>query len=72
MSEPPPQARDERPLTVAVRGFAREALEQESKRLGVPVEDLVGFAVLYYLADIDSGRVARRIPDGGPYAAPLP
>ena len=48
-------------MTVKLDGFAWDAIEQESARTGVPVEDLVGFAVVYYLADIDSGRLARRI-----------
>jgi hypothetical protein len=51
----------ERSLTVRLDGFAWEALEQESARLGVPVEELITFSVLYYLADIDSGRIARQI-----------
>ena len=59
----------ERALSVRLEGFACEAAEQESARLGVPVEDLVGFAVLYYLADVDSGRIARRI-SGGAYPSP--
>ncbi len=42
-------------------GLAREVIEEESARMGVPVEDLVAFATLYYLADVDSGRIARRI-----------
>jgi hypothetical protein len=50
-----------RELSVRLDGFALEALEQESARLGVPVEELASFAVLYYLADVDSGRIARRI-----------
>jgi len=53
-------------VTVRLEGFAWEAIEQESARTGVPVEDLMGFAVMYYLADVDSGRVARRIARG-PY-----
>jgi hypothetical protein len=44
-------------------GFAWEAVEEESDRLGVSVEELARFSVLYYLADLDSGRIARRIPD---------
>jgi hypothetical protein len=37
----------------------------------VAVEDFIAFATLYYLADIDSGRVARQIsrspyPDTSP------
>lgn len=41
--------------------FAREAVEQESTRLGVSAEEVMTFAVLYYLADLDSGRIAREI-----------
>lgn len=52
----------ERSLTVRLEGFAWEALEQESARLGVSVQQLITFSVLYYLADIDSGRIARQIP----------
>jgi hypothetical protein len=48
-------------LVVRLRGFAREAVEQESARLGVSVEELAVFALNYYLADVDSGRIARRI-----------
>jgi hypothetical protein len=52
----------ERSLTARLDGFAWQALEQESARLGVPVEEMITFSVLYYLADIDSGRIARQIP----------
>jgi len=51
----------ERNLSVPMDGFAWEAVQEESSRLGVSVEELVAFSVLYYLADVDSGRVARRI-----------
>jgi hypothetical protein len=51
----------ERGLEVSLEGFAWEALERESERSGVPVEELVAFAVLYYLADLDSGRIARQV-----------
>jgi hypothetical protein len=59
-------------VTVAMGSFAWEALEHESVETGVPVEDLVAFAVMYYLADLDSGRIARRIarspyPEAGSY-----
>jgi hypothetical protein len=60
-------ASDERSLTLRMDRFAWETIEQESARLGVPVEQLVAFAAMYYLADVDSGRVARRI-DASPYA----
>lgn len=51
----------ERSLSVPMGGFAWEAVQEESARLGVSVEELVAFSVLYYLADVDSGRVARRV-----------
>ncbi len=64
-----------RSVSVPLTGFAWEAIEQESARLGVPVHELVSFAVLYYLADVDSGRIARRIsrspyPDAAPAEDP--
>ncbi len=41
---------------------ATDALAAEAKRLGVSTEELANFSVLYYLADLDSGRIARTIP----------
>jgi hypothetical protein len=49
-------------LTLHLEGFAQEALAQESARLGVSDEELASFSVLYYLADLDSGRMARQMP----------
>ena len=48
-------------VSLQLDGFAREALEQEATRLGVSPEEVMTFAVLYYLADLDSGRIAREI-----------
>ena len=48
-------------LTLNLDEFAYRTIEQESVRMGVSVEELSIFAVLYYLADLDSGRIARRI-----------
>lgn len=48
-----------RDVRLDLAGFAWEALEQEAGRNGLSVEELVGFSVLYYLADCDSGRIAR-------------
>jgi hypothetical protein len=42
-------------------GFAAEAIDEEADRLGISIEELVSFSVLYYLADLDSGRIARQI-----------
>lgn len=47
---------------VRVEGFAHDALIEESSQLGVPADELAVFAILYYLADLDSDRIARRIP----------
>jgi len=51
-----------RSLTLHMDRFAWEALEDESAQQGVSVEELVSFSILYYLADSDSGRIARRLP----------
>jgi hypothetical protein len=59
---------DGRTVPVQLEGFAAEAINQEAKRLGVSFDDLVNFSVLYYLADVDSGRIARQIVTS-PYTA---
>jgi hypothetical protein len=48
-------------VNLRVSGFAWEAIERESTSQGCTVEELVAFAVMYYLADADSGRIARQI-----------
>lgn len=48
-------------VNLRLSGFAWEAIEQESARQGCTVQELVAFAVMYYLADADSGRIARQI-----------
>ena len=40
--------------------YARERLEREALAQGLPVEDLVRHAVMYYFADLDNGRPAAR------------
>jgi len=59
---------DGRTVPVRLEGFAAEAIDREAERLGVSFEDLVNFSVLYYLADVDSGRIARQIVTS-PYMA---
>ena len=49
-------------VTLRLDEFAYRTIEEESVKMGVSVEELTTFAVLYYLADLDSGRIARRIP----------
>jgi hypothetical protein len=41
-------------------------LEQEAKRQQVSVERLLEHAIVYFLADLDAGRVERRMLDDGP------
>jgi hypothetical protein len=49
-----------RKLALRMDEFAWEALQHESTRLKVSEEELIAFAVMYYLADVDSGsRTAR-------------
>jgi hypothetical protein len=48
-------------ITLRIGGFVRDLIEVEALQLGVSAEELVRFSVLYYLADLDSGRVARDI-----------
>lgn len=52
---------DERTLALQLDDFAWEALREEAAKQGVPAEDLASFAVLYYLADADSGRISRQV-----------
>lgn len=49
-------------LELPLDPFLARALRQECERLSVSAKQLVEFAIAYYLADLDSGRVARRIP----------
>jgi hypothetical protein len=51
----------ERKLTLRLRGFAWETLEEEATRGGLTAEELIAFSVLYYLADVDSGRISRQV-----------
>lgn len=57
-----PNSRVLHQLKLDLDSFTHEALEREAARLGITVEELARFAVLYYLADHDSGRIARRLP----------
>jgi hypothetical protein len=61
-----------RSLTLELQAFAWEALGEECAKLGMAIEELVSFSVLYYLADRDSGRIARRLPTRGAPPEPNP
>lgn len=66
MSKPTPDSQESasarRHLSVELDELAWGALLEEAQAMGLSVEELGSFAVLYYLADRDSGRIARRIP----------
>jgi hypothetical protein len=47
-------------VTLRLDGFAWQELERESARQEMDPSELASFAILYYLADADSGRIARR------------
>jgi hypothetical protein len=64
-----PQDSRSRSVEVSLGEFAWEALDAESARLGVELRELLEFALLYYLADVDSGRIARRM-HGSPAPPP--
>jgi len=49
-------------LTLQLDGFAWETIAEQSAQMGVSVEELATHAIMYYVADLDSGRIARRIP----------
>lgn len=53
---------ERRTLVLELDTFAWEALAEQSAELAVPVDELVAFSVLYYLADHDSQRISRRLP----------
>ena len=53
------EAGEHRDLRLNLGGFAWEAIRDAAADEGVTVEELVTFSVLYYLADCDSGRIAR-------------
>lgn len=59
-----------RDVKLELRTPAWKALEDEATKLSMSIEELVGFSVLYYLADRDSGRIARGIPATPNQAAP--
>jgi hypothetical protein len=64
-SQPADRERDDRGsrrLSLDLDAFAWEALVEQSDELGVSMEELASFSVLYYIADLDSRRIARRIP----------
>lgn len=48
-------------MTLRLERFAWETLDEEAAREGLTLEELITFSTLYYLADVDSKRISRRI-----------
>jgi hypothetical protein len=65
-SQHPASGTKVRRLSLEMDAFGWSELELQSRQLGVSESELVRFAVMYYLADVDSGRVARTLVDGPP------
>lgn len=59
---PQPAVDAARSVELELDVFGREMLESQCAELGVSESELVRYALLYYLADLDSGRIARSIP----------
>jgi hypothetical protein len=64
---PPRFARRDHPAAtvtdVQLDAETTEALEEEARRHGIPAPRLAEHALLYFLADLDSGRAAVRLGD---------
>ena len=52
-------------VEITLSPFAFEELRAEAAREGVTLEQLLSHAAMYYLADANSGRMARRFPRAG-------
>jgi hypothetical protein len=50
-----------RAITLEFDDFGWAALREEADRQAVTVEELLEHAAMYYLSDLDTGRVAARI-----------
>jgi hypothetical protein len=48
-------------VTVEFEQFGWETLAAEAERQGVTVEELLVHAAMYYLSDLETGRVAARV-----------
>jgi hypothetical protein len=61
---PKPEANGKAPRSIALEldEFAWSVLAEEANEMNVSIEELAAFALLYYVADRDSGRIARRMP----------
>jgi hypothetical protein len=54
-------ARRERSVHLLLDEFASNAIDEAAALEGLTPEEFISFAVLYYLADLDSGRISREV-----------
>ncbi len=57
----PVTERESRDLVLELHARTLKRLEKEAERQGLGLERLVEHAAIFYLADLDAGRVAQRI-----------
>jgi hypothetical protein len=62
----------EHAITVELDAWAHEELERAARARAIAPAKLAAYAIAYYLADEDSGRVARRTVPPGLGAEPPP
>lgn len=68
---PSPSASMGHRIEIELDEFGWSALSREALRQGISREELLKHAVMYYLADLDSGRIVRRAPrfdSGDPFS----
>jgi hypothetical protein len=58
-----------RRLTLGLEAGTWKMIDEKAAQEGVSADELITFSVLYYLADLDSGRISRQI-SRSPYRRP--
>jgi hypothetical protein len=53
--------RENRVVVLDLDGMTVKGLEQEAERQGLGLERLIEHAAIFFLADLDAGRVAERV-----------
>jgi hypothetical protein len=57
----PVTERENRVVVLDLDGMTVKGLEQEAERQGLGLERLIEHAAIFFLADLDAGRVAERV-----------
>lgn len=56
-----------RSLTICLDSAVWEALDAQATHEGLAIGELISFCLLYYMADLDSGRTSRPIASSAPW-----